>query len=275
MTATGQQVDIQGHRGARGLMPENTIPAMIKAIDLGVTTLELDVVITKDRQVVLSHEPHMSGLICLTPSGERIAIDDHSHNIYQLTYEQVKQYDCGSIGNAGFPIQVKLHTSKPLLKDMIQTVEKYVKDHGLKPVRYNIEIKSTVEGDNIYHPDVTGFSSLVYDLISRELDWERVTIQSFDFRVLSHFRVKYPDVQLAMLVANDKTWEQNVQDLGFTPEIYSPYYKMLDASSVKQIQQAGMLVIPWTVNAVSDMKMLLEWDVDGIITDYPDRAKGL
>jgi glycerophosphoryl diester phosphodiesterase len=105
---------------------------------------------------------------------------------------------------------------------------------------------------------------------------ERVTLQSFDFRVLQYWHQKYPEVKLAALVENTKTLEDNLDALGFTPHIYSPYYKLLPSQEeVKKIQSKGMQLIPWTVNDAAMMKKLQSWGVDGIITDYPDRAKGL
>ena len=164
--------DVQGHRGARGLMPENTIPAFLMAIDTGVTTIELDLAITKDKQVIVSHEGWMSSHICLDPQGKSIdAKNELKHNIYQMTYAQVKLYDCGSKGNARFPHQHKMPATKPLLVDVILAVENYIKGHALYEVDYNIEIKSEPEGDNKFHPKPQEFSDLVFNLIDQYLPW--------------------------------------------------------------------------------------------------------
>jgi glycerophosphoryl diester phosphodiesterase len=105
---------------------------------------------------------------------------------------------------------------------------------------------------------------------------ERVNLQSFDFRILQYWHQKYPAVKLAALVANTKSFDENLQTLGFTPQIYSPYYEMVfKQEEVKKIQSKGIQVIPWTVNDVATMKKLQSWGVDGIITDYPDRTKHL
>jgi glycerophosphoryl diester phosphodiesterase len=264
--------DLQGHRGARGLMPENTIPAMIKALDLGVTTLELDLAVTKDGEVVVSHEPYMNPVICLTPDGKEIAAGDKTYNIFQMDFSEVIQFDCGSKFHSGFPQQVKFHVSKPRLSDLIDVVEKYVSDMGLTKPNYNIEIKSSPEGDGVYHPAPKEFSDLVYHLINEKLDWNRVNIQSFDFRVLQYMHQAYPEVTLAMLVETAGKPAEQLAELGFEPEIYSPYFAALTKETVDQFHQKGMKVIPWTVNSTEQMERLLNMGVDGIITDYPNLA---
>lgn len=272
--SSAQKVDIQGHRGARGMMPENTIPAFLYALDQGVTTLELDVVITEDKKVVVSHDPWISPEICLTPENAEFK-DEKKYNIYQMTYEEVKAFDCGFLSNVRFPQQQKLHVSKPLLSDVITEVEKHIKSYTQYEVDYNIEIKSTQDGDNKTHPSVEEFSDLVYKVIDQYLPPQRVVIQSFDFRVLQYWRKKYPKVRLAALVENDKSIEANLDNLGFKPHIYSPDYKLLSKSKVKNLQQKGIKVIPWTVNEAKEMKELVSWGVNGIITDYPNIANEL
>lgn len=274
--AYAQSLDIQGHRGARGLLPENTIPAFIRAIDEGVQTLELDVVITKDKKVLVSHEPYMSSSICSKPDGSGISSDESKAlNIYQMTYEQIKSYDCGSKGNPRFPKQEKMAVSKPLLIDLISQVEAYLKKNGLSKVAYNIELKSSPKGDNVYHPSVEEFSTIVYDLLAASLPMDRFNIQSFDFRILKYWHTTYPKVRLAALIENGKGVEANLRDLGFTPNIYSPYHILLNKEMISFCQQKNMKVIPWTVNERSAMERLVEMGVDGIITDFPDRAKDL
>lgn len=264
--------DLQGHRGARGLMPENTIPAMIKALDLGVTTLELDLAVTKDGEIIVSHEPYMNPLICLTPEGKEIPGGDRSHNIYQMTFDEVKQYDSGSKLHVGFSQQVKFHVTKPRLKDLFDVVEKYVIDHNLPKPYYNIEIKSSIEGDDEYHPSPAEFSDMVYGLIDSSISWDRVNIQSFDFRVLKYYNQKYPDVTLAMLITDARKSQEQLKELGFQPQIYSPYFVALTKDVVSDLKEKGMKVIPWTVNTTEQMQNLLDMGVDGIITDFPNLA---
>lgn len=276
MVVTAQKTDIQGHRGARGMMPENSIPAFIYALDQGVTTLELDVVISRDGEVVVSHEPWINQDICIGPDGKSLnGKSKEDLNIYSLSYEEIKTYDCGSVKNKRFPDQQKLYVNKPLLKDVIKQAERYAKSETGYEVRYNIELKSGKEGDNIFHPAPAEFSSTVYALIDDYLPWERVTIQSFDFRILQYWDANYPDVQLAALIENMRSVETNLGALGFIPRIYSPNYKLISEKIVKELHEKGIQVIPWTVNEKEDMERLVEWGVDGIITDYPNRAKEL
>jgi glycerophosphoryl diester phosphodiesterase len=278
MTAATAQIyiptfDLQGHRGARGVRPENSIPGFILALDSGVTTIELDLAISKDKQVVVSHEPWMSASICLKPDGTQIsAQDEKSFNLYEMDYEQIQKFDCGSKGNAKFPEQVKMPTVKPMLKDVIIAVEHHIRNYGLYEVDYNIEIKSSPSGDNKLHPTPEVFSDLVYNLIDQYLPLERVVIQSFDFRVLKYWHQKYPDIRLAALVENTKSIDANLRSLGFNPSVYSPYFKLLTKEAVDHLHGLAIRVIPWTVNDVDDMRKMLQWKVDGFITDYPDRA---
>ena len=282
--------DIQGHRGARGLRPENTIPAFLMALDSGVTTIELDVAITKDKQVIVSHEPWMSAEICLDPNGNVIPKkEEMKHNIYQMTYDQIKQFDCGSKGNERFPEQEKMKNCKPLLTEVIIAVENHIKNFSIYEVDYNIEIKSLPEGDRKFHPTPEEYSELVFGLVDQYIPLERLVIQSFDFRVLKYWHEKHPEVRLAALVENKKSVDQNLNDLGFIPSIYSPDFKLLTNESVEYIHTKTVLipevndkksskvvtrlrVIPWTVNEIDDMLVLKGMGVDGFITDYPDRA---
>lgn len=278
-SAQGQYIpkfDLQGHRGARGLKPENTIPAFITALNYGVTTIELDVVITKDKQVVLSHEPWMSVDICLKPDSTPISKEEEkSISIFQMEYNEIKNFDCGSKGNVKFPEQEKMVANKPLLQDVIVAVETHIKNYSLYEVDYNIEIKSTKTGDNKFHPDPKAYSDLVYQVINQYLPLERVVIQSFDFRVLKYWKEKYPTVRLAALVENKSSVEKNLKELGFSPSIYSPYFKLLSQQAIADLRRKKIRVIPWTVNEPEDMKRLKSWGVDGIITDYPNRAAEL
>ena len=264
--------DVQGHRGARGLKPENSIPAFLTALDHGVTTLELDVVVSKDKKIVVSHEPWMSASICLTPEGGDIDKKDQKQdNIYRMTNDEISAFDCGSKGNAAFPSQEKMAVSKPLLRDVIAAVEDHIRSFSRYEVDYNIEIKSSPEGDGEFHPAPEEFSDLLYELLDQYLPLRRVVIQSFDFRVLKYWHKKYPKVRLSALVENAESTSTNLAALGFKPSVYSPHYKLVSKAMVNYLHRRGIRVIPWTVNDDSDMLSMKAMGVDGFITDYPDR----
>jgi len=269
-------LEIHGHRGCRGLMPENTIPAMFKAIDLGVTALEMDVVISKDNKVVVSHEPWFESEITTKPDGSFVpAPDVMKYNLYQMTYDSIAKYDVGIKPHPRFPKQQKIKAVKPLLADLFDSVENYLHKKNLPRVRYNIEIKSLPAGDNRFHPTPSVFVDLVMAIIHEKKMEDRVIIQSFDYRPLQLLHEKYPGVALSLLIedSNENDFEGQLSKLGFTPAIYSPNFTLVDEDMVKQCHDKGMKLITWTVNDKKKIKELRKIGVDGIITDYPDLFK--
>ncbi len=266
-------LDIQGHRGCRGLMPENTIPAFLKAIDLGVTTLEMDAVITRDNQVILSHEPFLSHEICLSPEGKAITeATEKSFNLYQMTYEEVRRCDCGTKPHPRFPSQQKMAVYKPLLSTVIDSVETYLRQRALPLVQYNIETKSDPKGDGTFHPAPEEFVNRLMAVLKEKSMLDRVIIQSFDIRTLQVMHKQYPRVRLALLVENQLSPEENLNKIRFTPTIYSPNFPLVNASLIHFARKKGMQVIPWTANEPVDIRQLIALGVDGIISDYPDRV---
>ena len=264
--------DLQGHRGARGLAPENSLPAFKKALSLGVNTLELDVVISKDEQVVVSHEPWMNHQICLTPEGESVSAENEKElNLYQMDYQKIKKYDCGSKEYSNYPDQENQTTYKPKLSEVIQLVQSFNEQQN-KAVHLNIEIKSMPEGDHIYHPAPKKFVELVIDVLdTSKFPQKDYNLQSFDFRILKAIHQGYPDIRLAALVYQSDL-ETSLNKLGFKPDIHSPYYPLVNRELIKNAHQKNIKVIPWTVNSKTDMLNLLKLGVDGIITDYPGMA---
>ncbi|KER10677.1 MAG: hypothetical protein HY22_02290 [[Candidatus Thermochlorobacteriaceae] bacterium GBChlB] len=268
-----KEFDLQGHRGARGLLPENTIPAFLKALEFGVNTLELDVVISKDNKVVISHEPWFSSEISSTPDGTPIEkSNETSYNIYQLTYEDIARFDVGKRGHPRFPKQQPMPASKPLVAEMVRQVDSLCRKKNLPLVRFNVEIKCTPEGDGKFHPEPKEFARLVYTDLNTLGVLARSTVQSFDVRALHAMREIDSSVCLALLVENNLGFQENLSRLNFIPEIYSPYFKLVDETLVRETHSRKMKLIPWTVNDLDEMKRLLILGVDGIITDYPDIA---
>lgn len=271
---TSAQVSIEGHRGARGYVPENTIPSFIKAIEQGADTVELDVVITKDKKVLVSHDAYFSHIFSLDPKGNPIdkATEREKTNIFQMNYSEVKKYDVGSLGNAGFPEQIKMKVHKPLLSEVFKALDKYTKAKGLKPVLYNIEIKSDPGGDGKFHPAPEEFASLVMADVSKYKMSERSKVQSFDVRPLQAIKRSHPSQKLALLVGNKDGVVKSIEKLGFKPVAYSPHFSLLDEATVKYCRENGIKLVPWTVNELADLEKVKAFNPDGVITDYPDRA---
>ena len=267
------QIDLEGHRGCRGLMPENTIPAMLESLKWGVTTLEMDVVITKDKQVVLSHEPYMNLEISTPPANVNQHFSSKDFNIYKMTYEEVMKWDVGKKINTRFPEQQKMKVNKPLLKDVIQEVESFIKINGLQPVSYNIETKMSVETDNVYHPEPEEFVALLSKVIIDGGIAERTIVQSFDPRSLIALQKMNTPFQLSYLIepAQKLGAKEVIRLLGFKPSIISPAYEMVDEDFIKDYHQQEIKVIVWTVNLETDIKKMATLGVDGIISDYPNR----
>lgn len=271
-TMPTQKLDIQGHRGCRGLLPENTIPAFIKALELGVTTVEMDVVISKDKQVVVSHEPYMSATICLLPNGQTMTKEEgKSYNLYEMTYDEIFAFDCGSKKHPKYPHQTLVSAQKPLLGVVIDTLEQMTAILDREAVFYNIELKSDPKKDEISQPIPSEFVSLVLDIINQKGIASQVTLQSFDWRILREIKKQAPNVRIAQLVYNTKKASKNIAELGFAPDIYSPHYALVRKKTVRALQEQGIAVIPWTVNKEKDMRKMIKKGVDGIITDYPDK----
>ena len=265
--------DKQGHRGCRGLMPENTWPAMKMALDLGVTTFEMDVVFTKNKEAVLSHEPWFGHEITTKPDGTFVRErEERKFNIYWMSYEDVKTFDVGMKPHPRFPKQQKMKAVKPLLKDVIDSVKQYMMTRKRPFPLFNIETKCLPMGDKVFHPEPAEFVELLMAVIKEKGVEDYVTIQSFDFRTLQYLHEKYPSLKTAMLIEDyDKRGlDEQLKALGFTPAIYSPAYELVNENLIKKCHDQHIKVIPWTVNEKSKIEELKKMGVDGIISDYPD-----
>lgn len=265
--------DWQGHRGARGLVPENTIPAMYKAIDLGAVTLEMDAVITADKQVLLSHEPFFNHEITTKPDGTIVTKEEEKElNIYTMSYAATQRYDVGLRGNPRFPQQQKMPAYKPLLLDVIEAADQYALSKNKSLPFYNIETKSQPATDNKFHPSPKAFVDLLVAVIKHKKIEARVTIQSFDIRTLQYLHQQYPSISTVLLIEdyNKKSLTEQLLELGFTPTAYSPHHSLVNEALVKACKLKGMKLVPWTVNDLATMKKLRALGVDGIISDYPN-----
>jgi len=263
--------DWQGHRGARGLLPENTIPSFIKALEFNVMTLELDVAVSKDKQIIVSHEPWFNHKICNKPDGTPVTeAEEKSLRIYDMTYEEIKTYDCGSRGNERFPDQQPMKVFKPSFMEMVGNVDLYCEQNNLRKPRFNIEIKSQPDYYDKMTPQPKEFVALMLNEIDLLGIKDRCNLQSFDFNILRAIRKVDKEISTAALVDNTKGIKANIDLLGYTPENYSPYYMLLNEDAINLAHEMGMKVVPWTVNDPEVMKKLKDLGVDGIITDYPN-----
>ncbi|WP_158797132.1 glycerophosphodiester phosphodiesterase family protein [Pedobacter sp. L105] len=271
-----QQFDKQSDRGARGLVPENTVAGMLRALDLGATTIGMNVVISKDNLVVLSHEPYFNNEISLTPAGKDIPLaDEKKYNLYHMDYAEIRQFDVGSKFHKRFPGQQKFKAHKPLLTEVIDSVEAYVKLHKLPKPNYAIEIKTIRKGDGEFHPEPAEFSELVMGVINSKKIAKRTIVQAFDVRCLQYVHEKYPKMKTDLMIDEKEDFENNIQALGFNPTVYSPYSVLVGKGLVERCHAAGVKIIPWTVNSLKEMNYLVGLGVDGIITDYPNLFQSL
>ncbi|TDN86364.1 glycerophosphoryl diester phosphodiesterase [Salegentibacter sp. 24] len=266
-------IQVQGHRGDRGNFPENSIPAFLSAVKKDADVIELDVVISKDNKVVVSHEPFMHSLYVSTPSGDTISEENQENfNLYEMTYDSIRRFDVGSKGNSLFPDQQKQKTYKPLLAEAIDSVENFILKNKLEPVKYNIELKSSENEYGIFQPNPKEFVALVMQVIEEKGLENKMNLQSFDVNILNEIHASYPEVETAYLVYIEGI-QRNLDLLNFQPEIYSPNYGLVkDSAFVDSIKDMDMKLIPWTVNEPEAIKKMIELEVDGIITDYPERV---
>jgi glycerophosphoryl diester phosphodiesterase len=265
--------DTQGHRGCRGLMPENTIPAMIHALGLGVVTLEMDVVVTKDNKLILSHEPFFNHEITTKPDGNFIEEkEERSYNIYQMNYDSIVQYDIGMKPHPRFEQQQKMKAVKPLLSDVFDAVKNYMMMSRRPMPFFNIETKCLPITDHLYHPEPKELVELLMKLIIEKGMENQVLIQSFDFRTLQYLHKNYPDIPTVMLIEDTDTtsFENQLKKLGFIANVYSPHSSLVNRELVKKCHNNHMRIIPWTVNDKEEIKRLKMLGVDGLISDYPN-----
>ncbi|HRH59963.1 MAG TPA: glycerophosphodiester phosphodiesterase family protein, partial [Chitinophagaceae bacterium] len=229
--------------------------------------------ITKDSEVVLSHDAFFNHEITTKPNGDTVTeAEEQSLNIYQMNYEEVKKYDVGLKPHSRFPQQQKMAAYKPLLKDLCDSIVQYMMTRKRPPVWFNIETKCLPETDDKFHPQPAKFVELLMKVIIEKGIDDRTIIQSFDVRTLKYLHEHYPHMKTALLIEDfdKKSFALQLKDLGFIPTIYSPAYQLVTTLLVKQCHDSGIKLIPWTVNDAGEIKRLQNMGVDGIITDYPN-----
>lgn len=248
------RIQVQGHRGARAVLPENTMPAFEYAIQQGADVLELDVHVTSDNQLVVSHDGKINRKICRGPEGETI--------IRKLTLAQVREWDCGALKNPDFPRQ------QPVPGTKIPTLDEVLALAPRGSFHFNIEMKmDTKVPENSASPEE--FARLLVDAIRRHKLESRAIVQSFDFRTLVAVRALAPEIRRAALYSGlPRDLAAISREAGDAP-IVSPHYLLVTKRKVKAAHAAKLQVVAWTANTESAWKKLINAQVDGIITDDP------
>lgn len=273
LTQTSKPSDIQGHRGCRGLFPENTTEGFIQAVESGVTTIELDVVVSKDSQIIVSHEPWFNHKISTHPQGLEITEDnERSFNLYAMTSEEIQRFDVGTKLHPQFPEQQKIKTYKPTLKEVVKALKNRFGAERHAGIHYNIEIKFDPKLEGTYFPAPETFAEIVLTEIYNLGLHKQCNIQSFNPQILNIVRSRDPNIPIAILVDNHYGFQRNLDLLEFTPQIYSPHFSLLDQSLIDNCRKNNIKLIVWTVNEWDDLKNMVTRGLDGVITDYPDRA---
>ena len=263
--------DRQAHRGGRGLMPENTIASEKNAIDYD-CTMEMDLQMTKDKKIVVSHDAYFSSDFSLTPEGDTMTKEDgRSRLIYNMPYDSVARYDVGLKPHPGFPRQKKIHAVRPLLSTLIDSVEAYAKTKN-HVNHYNIELKTSPADDGKAYSNLQEYVDSAMKIIIDKGIAPRTMIQSFDVRALRIVHDKYPKIETSFLVmaSNKKSVEGYIDELGFKFDVFSPQYTLLTPQLVKDFHKEHIKVIPWTPNTLEEIQKLKDMGVDGAITDYPE-----
>jgi glycerophosphoryl diester phosphodiesterase len=268
-TATHRaSIEVHGHRGARARLPEDTLPAFEYALKVGVDFLEMDLAVTRDGVLVISHDPHVNAEICLSPSGEKIT---QPPLIHHLSLAELKRYDCGSIRHPRFAEQTPVPGTRiPTLDEVFEFIKKSPLPHA-KTVRFNIETKIFAD-----HPEYTvgpeEFTELALKAFERHGMTQRIVLQSFDPRTLILARKQKPALIRSILVEDPK---KDLVEAGkkTTAQIVSPNWELLTPKNVQKLHKNGFKVHPWTPNSVEAWTQLIQMGVDGIITDDPEGLK--
>ncbi len=248
--------EVEGHRGARWVLPENTIPAMRHAIQAGADVVELDLWVTKDDVLVLSHDPLLNPAFCQGPEGL-------SRVVRELTLAEVKQYDCGATANPDFPAQEAVPgTRVPTLEELFQELA------DVPEIKYNIEVKINASKPEL-SPEPGPYVRLVVDTIRKHKMEKRVKVQSFDFRILHAMKEAAPDIHLSALIGSgEESFVETSRRAGGAPTV-SPNFRLVTPEKVREAHAAGLKIVAWTPNKPEDWQPVIDAQVDGIITDNP------
>ncbi|NTU67762.1 MAG: glycerophosphodiester phosphodiesterase [Chlorobiaceae bacterium] len=258
--------EIQAHRGARAFYPENTIQAFCKAADLGCRVVELDLVASKDRRILVSHDPWI-------PAG-----DDGKPSrqlFFTMDYRDIAAIDCGT-PSPDFPQQQRIAAYRPLLSEVFREVEAHLCRIGRPGAMvYNLEVKSRAGLEGVAFPPPGEYAGLVAEVIRDSGLSDRVRVQSFDPRIVAETRRLMPELRVGLLVEELSALEGFPEGIGFVPDYVNPHRSLVDRPLVDMLHRHGSKVVAWTVNAPEEMNRMKLLGVDGLITDHPETALGL
>lgn len=268
--------DVQAHRGGMGLYPEESLEAMLHSVDLGVNTLEMDLCITGDKQVVLSHDRYFHHRYATRPDGTSVMPGDEKVYLYSLPYSEIRKWDVGQKYNPDWPEKKCIPVCKPLAAEVIDAIEAYTKEKGLAPIHYNIEIKSDPDYDGgiegVDWPEYHEFADLCMKMLEQRNLGDRLIVQCFDERVLNYIHKAYPGHILAYLTEGWETdYDEYMSKLDFTPQWLSPEHENVNQELMDRAHADGMKVVTWTVDDKDEMRRLIGLGVEAIISNYPDR----
>jgi glycerophosphoryl diester phosphodiesterase len=273
---TKHSVQIHGHRGCRGMWPENTLKSFEIAVELGLSAIELDVVLTANGDVLVSHDPFMHHEICSHPDGRLVNEEEEKDlNIFRMTTQEAQTYWCGMNPHPRFPEQSLFKSHKPTLGEAVLHVNSLLRSNN-RPVGdmlWNIEIKSQPSWDSVYHPGPGVYADLfLLQFNALKIDTHCV-IQSFDPRILEKLHQRAPHLRLVLLNEDSKiSVEDKLNELTFIPFGYSPNYALITEETVTYCKSRNIELIAWTVNEPDDLVKMRLLGVNHIITDYPERA---
>ena len=257
------QVEYYGHRGARGLFPENSILSFKKALEYPITGIEWDVVVNKDNELVISHEPYFKTSIC-----QSNLIDDDelkTYNIYQMSQQEIEGIDCGIKKTKSFPEQQKISTSKPTFKQVQQEIK-----FGNRTILF--EIKSEEKEYGISQPSPQKFAALILEEIKASGLRENIILMSFDATILNEIYAKDPSFRLIYLTYKPLvSINKFLSVCTFKPYALGMFYRTISRKKIHALHKKEIKSFAWTVNNKKQAAGLIKIGVDGIITDYPDR----